>query len=68
MVKNLRPGPALIAAEISKYLGPVTFLVRVRDGQTWKRHVDHLKVLHDNGLQDGSSTESDGNEFCGHYA
>ena len=48
MVKNLRPGPAWIAAEITKQLGPVTFLVRVRDGQTWKRHVDHLKVLHDN--------------------
>jgi len=43
MVKNLRPGPALIAAEISKYLGPVTFLVHVRDGQTSKRHVDHPK-------------------------
>ena len=59
----VRPGPAWIAAEITKRLGPVTFLVHVRDGQTWKHHVDHLKVLHDNGLQDDSSTESDGNEF-----
>ena len=43
MVKNLRPGPAWIAAEITKQLGPVTFLVHVRDGQTSKRHVDHPK-------------------------
>jgi len=40
----VRPGPAWIAAEITKQLGTVKFLVRVNDGQTWKRHVDNVKV------------------------
>ena len=57
MVKNLRPGPAWIPGEITKQLGPVTFSVLIRDGQTWKRHVDHLKALGDHCLQGNSSNE-----------
>ena len=57
MVKNLRPGPAWIPEEITKQLGPVTFSVLIRDGQTWKRHVDHLKTSGDHCLQGNSSNE-----------
>ena len=28
--------------KITQQLGPLTYVVRVADGQTWKRHVDQL--------------------------
>ena len=34
-------------------IGPITFLVEVKDGLMWRRHVDHLKPL-----QESPSTES----------
>ena len=34
-------------------IGPLTFLVEVKDGLMWCRHVDHLKPL-----QESPSTES----------
>jgi len=45
MVKNMRPGDNWIPEVILKYLGPVSFLVDIREGRTWKRHTDHLKIL-----------------------
>ena len=44
MVKNMRPGVNWIPGVILKQLGPVSFLVDVGEGRTWKRHIDHLKV------------------------
>ena len=44
MVKNMRPGANWIPGVILKQLGPVSFLVDVGEGRTWKRHIDHLKV------------------------
>lgn len=44
MVKNMRPGDNWIPGVVLKQLGPVSFLVDVGEGRTWKRHLDHLKV------------------------
>ena len=44
MAKNMRPGENWIPGVILKQLGPVSFLVDVGEGRTWKRHIDHLKV------------------------
>ena len=43
MARNLRPGPDWIPAVVQRRLGPVTYLVNVESGQTWKRHADQLK-------------------------
>ena len=48
MAKNLRPGPKWVPGVIVQSLGPLSFLIKMRDGQTWRRHVDHLKKLHTN--------------------
>ena len=44
MVRNLRPGEAWVPGVIVKRLGPVSYLVDVGEGRTWKRHIDHLKL------------------------
>lgn len=44
MVRNLRPGEAWVSGVIVKRLGPVTYLVDVGEGRTWKRHMDQLKL------------------------
>ena len=48
MVRNLRPGSAWIQGVIVKPLGPVSYLVCVAHGMSWKRHVDHLRARGDN--------------------
>ena len=45
MVRNLRPGPNYIPGTIVERQGPLSYLVSVQDGVTWRRHVDHLKEL-----------------------
>ena len=32
-----------IATPVENQLGPLTFVVRMKDGRTWKRHQDHLR-------------------------
>ena len=44
MAKNMHHGENWIPGVILKQLGPVSFLVDVGEGRTWKRHIDHLKV------------------------
>ena len=55
MAKNLRPGPAWVPGTITEQLGPLTFRVRVQNGQMWKRHMDHLKASGDPGLSQEQS-------------
>ncbi len=46
MARNLRPGdPYVHAATVISKLGPVTYMVKTQDGQSWKRHVEQLKDL-----------------------
>ena len=46
MAKNLHPGPAWVPAVIEHKLGPLCFLVKTKDGQMWRHHVNHLKKVH----------------------
>ena len=55
MAKNLRPGPAWVPGTITEQLEPLTFHVRVQNGQMWKRHMDHLKASGDPGLSQEQS-------------
>ena len=61
VMANLRPGPKWIHRVIVQQLGPLSFLVKTRDGQTWRRHVDHLKRVHTEqefrGRSENSNTE-----------
>ena len=41
---NFLSKPKWIEGVIEEKVGPVTFLVKLRDGRQWKRHVDHLKL------------------------
>ena len=41
MVKNFRSDPTWIPGVVIQTLAPLTYLVEVRGGLKWKRHVDH---------------------------
>lgn len=43
VAKNMGTGASWIPGVIAQQLGPLTYLVDLRDGRLWKRHVDHLK-------------------------
>ena len=44
MVRNLRPtGPKWVPGTITQQTGPLSFIVDVNQGVTWKRHIDHLR-------------------------
>lgn len=45
MARNLRPGPKYVPGVIIQKQGPLSYLVEVQNGITWRRHVDHLKEL-----------------------
>ena len=53
MARNFRPGRKYLPGVVVRRLGPLTFLVEVKDGLMCRRHVDHLKPL-----QESPSTES----------
>ena len=60
MARNLRPGPKWIPGIIVQRLGPLSFLIETRDGQLWRRHVDHLKsVYSDQESEDDSNCDAD---------
>ena len=40
---NFQGNPKWIATVVENQLGPLTFVVRLKDGRTWKRHQDHLR-------------------------
>ena len=41
--RNLRGGPHWKKAVIQDRLGPLSYMVRLEDGDLWRRHVDHLR-------------------------
>ena len=45
MVRNVRPGMDWIPGVILERLGPVTYLVDVKNSQIWKRHADQIKSV-----------------------
>ena len=40
---NFQGKPKWIATVVENQLGPLTFVVRLKDGRTWKLHQDHLR-------------------------
>ena len=44
MARNLLPGSKWVPGVIIQQLGPLTFLVQVELGATWRRHIDHLRA------------------------
>ena len=47
MVRNFRAGPHWIPGTVVKQNGPLTYLVKVRENQVWKRHIDHVRQMED---------------------
>ena len=43
MARNLRDGPPWVPGAVVQVLGPLTYVIQVRGGQRWKRHVDHIR-------------------------
>ena len=43
MAKNFRPAPTWVPAVVTKQLGPLTFLVTLRNGQRWKQDMNHIR-------------------------
>ena len=41
--RNFREGPQWLEGVIVDCLGPVSYMVRVKTGDLWKRHVDHIR-------------------------
>ena len=46
MARNNKPRMPDVLDKVTKRLGPLTYLVETESGQIWKRHIDHLKSLH----------------------
>ena len=42
-----RHGPAWVPGIVQTVLGPVSYMVKVAEGLTWKRHVDHIRARGD---------------------
>ena len=60
MARNLRPGPKWIPGIIVQSLRPLSFLIETRDGQLWRKHMDHLKPVHsDQEAERGSTRDGD---------
>ena len=56
MVRNLRPGDKWVPGTILECTGPLSCLVQVSGGQTWKRHIDHLRQMTDSPHEENKST------------
>ena len=43
MVRSYHPGPKWIPATIISQLGPLSFMVKVKNGLEWKRHMEQIQ-------------------------
>ena len=43
MARNFRQGEKWIPGIIVKRLGPLTYLIELKQGLRWTRHIDHLR-------------------------
>ena len=39
----MREGPCWVPGTVVEILGPVSCLIRVQNGELWRRHIDHLR-------------------------
>ena len=58
MVRNLRPGDKWVPGTIIERTGPLSYLVQVSGGQTWKRHIDHLRQMFDSPKEEDNFTSN----------
>jgi len=47
MVHDLCPGDKWVPETIIERTGPLSYLVQVSGGQTWKKHIGHLRQMTD---------------------
>ena len=52
----MREGPAWIPGSVVEVLGSRTYLVEIRNGELWQRHLDHIR--------DGQDSRSDRDRPC----
>ena len=57
MIRNLCPGDKWIPGTIIERTGPLSYLVQVAGGQTWKRHIDHLRQMDDSPQHEQTTEE-----------
>ena len=57
MVRNFRAGPHRIPGTIVKQNDPLTYLVKVRENNVWKRHIDHVDQMEDTPRELSKSNE-----------
>ena len=62
MARNFRNGAKYLPRVLVQQLGPLTFLVEMRDGVISRRHMDHLKSLQESTTQSSAQAEPDPNE------
>ena len=43
MARNFRPGPRWIPGRVCRTIGLHQYLVRMQDGNMWRRNIDHLR-------------------------
>lgn len=48
LVKAFGQKKQWVLEKIVKYLGPLSYLVKLEDGSMWKRHIDHLRKFINN--------------------
>ena len=57
MARNFRPGVTWILAVVRKKLGPLTYLVKQKEGKFCRRHVDHLRPYHSTRMEEAQPSE-----------
>ena len=63
MVRNLLPGDKWVPGTIVESTGPLSYLVQVGEGKTWKRHIDHLRQMSDSPQEEQMTETRDSGTF-----
>lgn len=58
-MRNFRSDPTWIPGVIIDKLAPLTYLVKVQGGLTWRRHIDHIKSLGNNATVESCNNDTD---------
>ena len=57
--RNWREGATWIRGHVRDCLGPVSYRVKLENGQSWRRHIDHLRERFEDNPTDSSSAVDD---------
>ena len=57
MPKNNKQGMPFVPGVVKKKLGPLTYLIETQNGLIWTRHIDYLKSLGHNNLDNPLMTK-----------